>query len=255
MRYHADHRAVGHRFEDFLGVMLLSVGFAAVFLDEAAVMFRRKMSPEIANAFASITDIGKSDWILIPLGLAILFLFALNWRSFDRGLRASVSSFLIYAGYIFTAVAASGILVIIVKILIGRARPKFFDQLGAFDFSPLTFDAGYASFPSGHAATVFALVGAGLFLFPRLRVLLIAIGVWSALSRTFVGAHYPSDLAAGMLIGLAVSYRLARWMAARRLGFRFDADGSVEPLHLSWPLHALKRLRTTAQLRFASDAP
>ncbi|MBK5951361.1 hypothetical protein CH339_10020 [Rhodobium orientis] len=246
----------GRRFEDFLGIALLLVGFAAVFLDPFSVEFRRTLTPEIARTFRSITDLGKSDWILIPTGLFCIFLMALDWTRLNRRMTAALSTLVIYVGYVFTSVAASGIVVIALKVLCGRARPKYYDQLGAFDFSPFTTDAGYASFPSGHATTIFALVTAGFFIFRRARLLLFAIAFWSAVSRFIIGAHYPSDLAMGMLIGISFSYWLARQMAVRRLGFRIDrGDGSIKPLHTRWPLVAGRELVHIARERWRALRP
>lgn len=57
------------------------------------------------------------------------------------------------------------------------------------------------SFPSGHTAAstaaAFALVGAGANLGPLIAGLAVGIGV----SRMYLGAHYPLDVAAGALIG------------------------------------------------------
>lgn len=223
-------------------VGVLAVALTAFYLDEASIEFRKAVPETVTRVFRSVTDVGKSDWILIPTGLICLFALCLDWRKFPPSLKAAMSSLLIYVGYVFATVAASGVFVILMKIIFGRARPKFFDQVGAFDFSPFTIDAGYASFPSGHATTVFAMVGAAFFLFPRFRMLFLAIGVWSAVSRIFVVAHYPSDVAAGMMIGAAFSYAIARMLAVRRLGFRLDEDGGIVPTHIGWPLVAVRKL-------------
>lgn len=64
------------------------------------------------------------------------------------------------------------------------------------------------SFPSGHAAAIFALVGIwvmGLALRPLVRVLLLVLATLVSLSRVMVGVHWPLDILWGMLIG---------WMAA-----------------------------------------
>jgi membrane-associated phospholipid phosphatase len=90
-----------------------------------------------------------------------------------------------------------------VKDLLARPRPTLVD--------PVDHAAGY-SFPSGHAAGSAAVYGALLLLvLPRAarwaRALLLAAGTLLicavAASRVLLGVHYPSDVAAGMALGLA----------------------------------------------------
>ena len=40
------------------------------------------------------------------------------------------------------------------------------------------------------------------FYYPRYRILLIALPILTALSRIYIGVHYPSDVLAGALIGM-----------------------------------------------------
>jgi undecaprenyl-diphosphatase len=62
------------------------------------------------------------------------------------------------------------------------------------------------SFPSGHAATCFAGALVLASTWPTARV-----GIWTAaaivaVSRVYLGVHYPSDVLAGALVGLAVGW-------------------------------------------------
>ena len=235
----ASRPAIGGRFEIGLGIALICICVISVGLDDPSIAFRKSVSPTITEIFRSVTDVGKSDWILIPIAILLIVALMFDWRQFDGAVKAKLSMLVIYGSYIFATVAASGLLVIVLKILFGRARPKFYDTVGAFQFTPFTIDAGYASFPSGHATTVFALMGACLFLFPRWRWVLLALGIWSATSRFFVAAHYPSDVAAGMLIGYGTAFLMAEMMARRRLGFRIGADGRPIARHVRWAFAAL----------------
>ncbi len=99
----------------------------------------------------------------------------------------------------------------VIKPVIGRARP--FDVVAdarLIDQRPVT-----SSFPSGHTAAAVAGALAAGRLFPRARLAwwLLAAGV--ALSRVYVGAHWPTDVVAGAVLGLAVGWWVLGGRAVR----------------------------------------
>jgi undecaprenyl-diphosphatase len=59
------------------------------------------------------------------------------------------------------------------------------------------------SFPSDHATVAFAVAFAVLFFHRRLGLLLVGGAVLVGVTRIFVGVHYPVDVAASALVGLA----------------------------------------------------
>ncbi|SCL16811.1 undecaprenyl-diphosphatase [Micromonospora rhizosphaerae] len=61
------------------------------------------------------------------------------------------------------------------------------------------------SFPSNHATIAGALAGATLLLHRRIGLIAAPLAVLAALSRTFIGVHYPHDVAAGLLLGVLVT--------------------------------------------------
>ena len=48
-------------------------------------------------------------------------------------------------------------------------------------------------------------------------------------SRVAARAHYPSDVVAGLSLGLLYALFLARWLARRRVAFRFR-KGALLPV-------------------------
>lgn len=121
--------------------------------------------------------------------------------------------------YFFAAVGVSGILVQVVKHVVGRARPKLFAVDGAFSFHPLSAQNVLASFPSGHTTSAFAAAVALGYVKPAWRWALLGCALLIGLSRIVVGAHFPSDVVGGAALGTSVSLGLARSFARRGLAF------------------------------------
>jgi len=98
------------------------------------------------------------------------------------------------------------------KIVLGRARPGH-----GTDFTFFSLNSRYNAFPSGHSADAFV---SGVFLYYLLRqskyagcrFLPLIYAFFIAVSRVFVSAHYPSDVAGGMAIGI-----MGAWFFISRL--------------------------------------
>lgn len=70
------------------------------------------------------------------------------------------------------------------------------------------------SFPSGHTATVFALLF-GIALLTRnkiLKLLLISLAMITGYSRIYLALHFPSDVIAGSVIGVLTASLLYSWI-------------------------------------------
>jgi len=111
----------------------------------------------------------------------------------------------------FLAVAISGAVVQVLKAAFERPRLAYpGDPVIRLLQHPTLFDysSKYASFPSGHTTVSFAVAYVLSKSFPRLRVFFYAMAAFVAASRVYLGAHYPSDVAAGALLGLSIGWLL-----------------------------------------------
>lgn len=62
------------------------------------------------------------------------------------------------------------------------------------------------SFPSSHAVNNFAIAFLFSAYYKNLKWILFAAASVVALSRPYIGIHYPSDIIGGALIGIAIGY-------------------------------------------------
>jgi len=196
----------------------------------------------IVSFFDSITDYGKSGYVLWPLGLVFLVLAALP----PLGLRMQqrvLAAIMVRVGFLFTAVALPGLFDTTIKRLIGRARPLVGGSLDPTLFHPFIWRSDYASLPSGHVTTSFALMVGVASLWPRARTYALIYALMIAISRVVVTAHYPTDVAAGAVVGIVGAVMVRRWFAMRRLGFSFGPDGTPH----QYPGPSLKRIKAVAR--------
>jgi undecaprenyl-diphosphatase len=88
------------------------------------------------------------------------------------------------------------------KAVFGRPRP--YEVLSGIQL--LISRPTSSSFPSTHAAMGIAGAIAGTRLFPGLAWILWPLGILAGLSRIYVGAHWPSDVVVGALMGGACAW-------------------------------------------------
>lgn len=120
------------------------------------------------------------------------------------------------AGLLAGNLAASGLVIVILKNIVQRPRPAI---------QHLVEEHGF-SFPSGHSLAATLVCGSLMILvgltvknqvYKRLAQLMLGLLIIIILvSRVYVGVHYPSDVLAGFLIGFALlnfEYpRLRTWL-------------------------------------------
>ena len=162
---------------------LPSRGVQRLLLADEAILrrVRRFESPMITRLMQGLTRAGDAtSWIMLGL-----LLFASGGTAHRHGLLLATGAGL--------ATAAAQVL----KRVCRRTRPS----LGIRGFTALAENPDTFSFPSGHTcaavAVAFALAGQGAALGAFMAALAAGVGV----SRVYLGAHYPLDVAVGGLLG------------------------------------------------------
>jgi undecaprenyl-diphosphatase len=187
---------------------LVRSGYTQPFDDAVLRWMQRHQTPLFERLMVEVTMLGTWIVVLSIVGVAALFLWLTRHK---------------YSATLLLVATAGGIgLNNILKVGFSRPRPQIFEW---------GTTASSSSFPSGHAmsATVVYITVAYLAArlqkthFARLATLAVA-GFFVAIicfSRLYLGVHYPSDVVAGVIIGLSwAAFCMATLEAIQRFAKR-----------------------------------
>lgn len=164
-------------------------------LDEAALLWiqeylRRDFLNPIVTA---ITGLGDAGWFWILLSLVLLFSKKYRRVGLTGMLALSI-------GFLITNIW--------LKNMVMRIRPyEAIEGLRLIGNKAVDF-----SFPSGHSTASIAASVVFLAELPKkMGVPAFLLGMAICFTRLYIGIHYPSDVLAGMLIGMLAAFA-ALWM-------------------------------------------
>lgn len=212
----------------------------ALFIDRQASVLAQGWPQPVREALDQLTPYGESGWILFPAGGLYIITAAVALFVRWKLMRTILWQFAALYAFIFAAVGLPSLFTTIAKRLIGRARPMHFDEVGLLSFKWNVADWSYQSFPSGHATTAFAVAATVGFISERWFYPALALASAIALSRVTLGAHYPSDVLIGAVVGLLGAYAVRWWFAGRRWMFESAPNGQIR----ARPMSSLKRYLT-----------
>lgn len=192
----------------YLVLTLLVVAGSTQAGDDAwqRLMVRSEWAPAVALATAF--DVIGGAWVTIPIRVVVPVVLAVQRRWV---------AVVLWIGILVPVQLVS----ISTKVIVDRPRPPL----------PLV-DTVTASYPSGHTTNAATMALALILVFTaagtRLRRVAVAVGIaWMltmAWSRTYVRAHWLTDVSAGLLLGvggaLAAWALVERWRRARSTGAR-----------------------------------
>jgi membrane-associated phospholipid phosphatase len=186
-----------------IGMMIIVIPIAFM-LDPMAGQMHGDWPAGLSYLARSTTQLGKAQWVLIPTGLVVIA----SWLVYKATVRSGAylpSRVARICAYMFASTGFAEIFSSFLKSLFGRARPQLFDTLGTYALDPISFSSANLSFPSGHATAVGATCTAIALLAPRLRWVVLPVGLWLGLTRVLTGAHYPSDVIVGLVLGAYIA--------------------------------------------------
>ncbi|HEV7320423.1 MAG TPA: phosphatase PAP2 family protein [Ensifer sp.] len=202
--------------------------FALVPLDPLLSQRAQALPDGIVDFNAMITDFGTFGWMIYLSGVILAAAFVLRRAASQGPLQRKAGAARDLAAYFLLTIGTASALVHTFKFLFGRARPELFAELGAYSLTPFATTDLYESFPSGHSTAAGAFFGVFAMLLPKLRPMFLVLALTIGVSRVIVGAHYPSDVAAGLLLGLWTSVMMAFLFARYDRLFHLGPGG--------WPL-------------------
>ncbi len=153
------------------------------------------------NFFSSFTTFGNHGLIWILLILVLL----INRSTRKLGILAACALILEF-----------GLNDYVLKPLIARPRPFM-----TFEIYPIIERPTGFSFPSGHSASALAVATMVMLGKHPARHLVMISALLMAFSRMYLMVHYPSDVLAGILVGILCAWIV--YATARR----FDFDPTV----------------------------
>lgn len=144
-----------------------------------------------------------------------------------------------------SALASAGL-----GLLVSQVITHFWDRPRPFVAHPsdtllLVSPSGEPSFPSDHAVAAFAIAFSVLFVGRRTGALFLAAATTVALTRVFVGLHYPGDVGGGAVIGFICALVVFRftggfWTGTIRLISRVT-DPVARPAWDAFDRHKYRR--------------
>jgi membrane-associated phospholipid phosphatase len=170
--------------------------YALNFIDQKISVAIVYLRSEFWDNFFYFTTSFGAWYVIVILVILVCYIFWLNNK------KTLITPFLI-------TVAGSGIVTVIIKFLVNRARPGGDIAL---------YTETLSSFPSAHAALISGLFGILIYFLWRfgsksifgrslltkiiLTVIFILVIILVGFSRLYLGVHYLSDVLAGYLVGL-----------------------------------------------------
>lgn len=201
----------------FCALAFVILGYVVKFYPEYLTKFdasiqaaiRGNLSNMASQFWSNITVLGNTA-VIVPLSLIIAFIFyQKQWK---------MESFFILTNLVVMGIASTAL-----KFVYQRPRPSI---------EWLIDTIGY-SFPSWHTASTMIVAGALVIIAQQrmkvgvvrslLQAVLLLIAALVALSRIYIGVHYPTDIIGGWLLAFSILLVLYPFYDQKRFEWRFQS--------------------------------
>ena len=182
------------------GFVSILVGLLALTIDRALAHFiYDHVNARAHKALDSITHYAKAGhWLAAAI---IALIVAAGLRHFQV-YPEQVAQLINYSLAFIASLTLGSAILHVIKLAIGRRRPRDDMEMGLYGFMPLAFNSDYNSFPSGHALTICCVAVIFTCVWPWLWPLWFGIAALLAVTRALLTEHFLSDVLIGAGIGL-----------------------------------------------------
>jgi membrane-associated phospholipid phosphatase len=184
----------------WLALLFLVAGLCCLSIDRRmAHYFRERLAKPVFQFALRITDWAKGGpWIAAA---AVIYVAAQGWMALAEE-TPTVHAISDYALALLASFVAGSIILHVIKIFLGRRRPRDDFEHGLYGFRWFTWQLQHDSFPSGHSMTIFCVAVVLSAAFPLLAPLWLLLALGLSLTRAMLTAHFLADVMVGAAIGI-----------------------------------------------------
>ncbi|MCW0206676.1 MAG: phosphatase PAP2 family protein [Achromobacter sp.] len=191
--------------------LALAAGACALWIDlPLAVWIQRSVTEPVDASFEWVGEMGESGhYIFMALAFYVIGLVGLA-RGWRNPVRMSYASMARGSLLMLATMAVGGLIVLVLKRSVARARPELFFEKGIYGLGE-SFSRSqlFNSFPSSHTYAAFAVAVVLGILAPRWRWVFLLLAALVAVSRLVNLDHYLSDVMTAAGIAVLVGHVLA----------------------------------------------
>ena len=161
----------------------------------------------VHDFFVGVTRIGGGYpyLVLLPL-LALFFRFVQHQKARERS-----------TWFLWLCVVIPSVVCIVLKMVLGRARPELLFDQHIYGFYGFSTHANYWSFPSGHSSTMMGFIIGMCILFPRYVYLFVLLCFSVLFSRLILTEHYLADVLSASYLAIVEIGLFVWWLRLKKL--------------------------------------